>query len=300
MNYALFYSADYIFVFIVMAIMILSGYCTHYNITSKIYRRLLKVIPSKKWLLVILSGIGGILPIQGRVIASAAMFDVMIDDNSKLKPRFGVLNYIATHHYYLWSPLEKTILIPMAVLHLSYLQVLGYTWPLLLISIMMLLSYIAWGLKDIDNFELEITAQPCCEKIPNPLKFINWKTLALVYIAILIGSVVSVYSKQLLALITSFQGSFVLVSLVAFIVSWILGSSGKFAGIVASLCVVYGVQYLPYFMSIEFAAYLLSPTHKCNAISCGYFKTPIYHYTTTLIIWAICIIIYGISTIVRM
>lgn len=297
MNLSIFYT-DYIYTIIVAAVMVVSGYLQHYNITYKIYNFLSKLIPNKKWLLVILSSIGGILPIKGRVIASAGLFDMLIGNNTPLRPKFGVLNYIATHHYYLWSPLEKTILVPMAVLNLTYAQMLGYTWPLLLISLLMLFAYISWGLRDIDNFNLFSNEPQTPLKTPNPLSFINWSTLVFVYIAIVAGNFVKDHSEILQSYINHFQSNFFLVSLTAFIVSWILGSSGKFAGIVASLAAVYGIQYLPYFMALEFSAYLLSPTHKCNAISCGYFKTPIKHYTTVLIIWAVCIILYGISTLI--
>lgn len=301
MNWNIFYT-DYIYVLIVAGVMLLSGYCSAYNVLGKAYNFLSKIIKNKKWLLVALSAVGGSLPIQGRIIATAGMFDTLLgkETHSELRPKFGILNYIATHHYYMWSPLEKTILIPMAVLNLSYFQILGYTWPLLLVCILALLSYITFGLKDINSYNLDIskTSHTKPEKIPNPLNFIKWGTLGFVYGAIVLGNFVKLYSAELLAWITSFQGNFFLVSLTAFVVSLIMGSSGKFAGIVAALCSIFGIQYLTYFMAIEFAGYLLSPTHKCNAISCGYFGTPLKNYYSVLLIWAFTIIITGIVTII--
>jgi hypothetical protein len=298
MNYTIFYT-DYWYVVIVAAIMILSGYAAHYHITSHIYNGLKCIIPNKKWLLVILSMLGGILPIKGRVVASAGMFDIMMgrDTNSRLRPKFGILNYIATHHYYMWSPLEKTVLIPMAVLNLTYLQVLGYTWPLLLISLLVLFGYIAWGMRDINDFELHTPID--CEKVkfPNPLKFITWGTLVWVYAAVILGNIAKEYNSVLMAWIDSHHGNFFLVSLTAFVASWIMGSSGKFAGIVASLCAIYGIEYLTYFMAIEFAGYLISPAHKCTVISCKYFNTPVKEYATALLIWAGLIVIYGVVSI---
>ena len=300
MNYNIFY-IDYIYVLIVAGVMLLSGYCSAYNLLAKVYNFLSKYITNKKWLLIILSAVGGSLPIQGRVIATAAMFDTLMgtESHSKLRPKFGVLNYIATHHYYMWSPLEKTILIPMAVLNLSYVQMIGYTWPLLLICILCLLSYITFGLQNINSYEIDITQiksyQPT--KIPNPLNFIKWKTLIFVYIVIVLGNFVKLHNNDLLNLIDMHKESFFLISLTAFVSAWIMGSSGKFAGIVAMLCGIFGVQYLTYFMALEFSAYLLSPTHKCNAISCGYFGTPLKYYFTILSIWSLFIILTGLVTI---
>lgn len=300
MHWNIFYT-DYIYVLIVAGVMLLSGYCTTYNLLGRVYNFLSKFIKNKKWLLVGLSAVGGSLPIQGRVIATAGMFDTLLgkDTHSELRPKFGVLNYIATHHYYMWSPLEKTILVPMAVLNLSYMQMMEYTWPLLLVCLLALMGYITFGLKDINNYELDLSQikSEKIEKRPNPFSYIKWKTLGLVYGAIVLGNYAKLYSSELMAWITNYQGSFFLVSLTAFCAAWIMGSSGKFAGIVAVLCGIFGVEYLTYFMAIEFAAYLLSPTHKCNAISCGYFETPLKYYYSILLIWAITIIITGIVTI---
>lgn len=300
MEYSIFY-IDYIYVLIVAGVMLLSGYCSAYNLLGTVYNFLSKFITNKKWLLIILSAVGGSLPIQGRVIATAGMFDTLMgkQTHSLLRPKFGILNYIATHHYYMWSPLEKTVLIPMAVLNLSYLQLLGFTWPLLLICILALLSYIAFGLKDINSYELDISKikSPKPSKIPNPFSFIKWKTLIFVYSAIVLGNFAKLYSSQLLNWIDLYKGSFFLISITAFCVAWILGSSGKFAGIVAALCGIFGIQYLTYFMAIEFSAYLLSPTHKCNAISCSYFDTPVKYYFTIVSIWSLFIILTGVVTI---
>ena len=300
MDWSIFYT-DYIYVLIIAVVMMVSGYCSSYGALGWIYNNLSKVVKSKKALLVILSAIGGSLPIQGRVIATAGMFESLLGGttHTALRPKFGVLNYIATHHYYMWSPLEKTILVPMAVLNLTYPQMLMYTWPLLLVCLLALFGYIAFGLKDIDNYEMDAIhlhyTKPTT--IPNPLKYIKWSTLALVYGAIVLGNLAKGFSPELMAWITSFQGSFFLISLTAFASAWIMGSSGKFAGIVAALCGIFGVQYLTYFMALEFAAYLLSPTHKCNAISCSYFGTSMKYYFTIVAVWAIAIILTGISTI---
>ncbi len=293
---------DYYYLIILAVVMIATGYSTTYNLFGKTYNWLSKKIKNKKVLLVLLSAIGGVLPIKGRVVASAGIFDLLLkkDTNSKLRPKFGILNYISTHHYYLWSPLEKSMLIPMAVLNLSWLQMMGYTWPLLLICILALLSYIAIGLKDLDNNDLEIGEQKITkpEKIPMPWEFINWKMLGIVWCILMLGVFAKEYSDVLMAWVDTHQGNLFFVSIAAFVASFILGSSGKFAGIVAGLTAIFGLPYLTYFMAIEFAGYLLSPTHKCNIISMKYFDTPFKQYITALIIWAVVIIIGGIVTII--
>lgn len=282
--------------------MIATGYSTTYNLFGKTYNWLSKIIKNKKVLLVMLSAIGGVLPIKGRVVASAGIFDLLLkkDTHSKFRPKFGILNYIATHHYYMWSPLEKTILIPMAVLNLSWLQMMGYTWPLLLICILALLTYITFGLRDLDNTDLEVEEQKITKpkKIPMPWKFIDWKMLGMVWCILMLGVFAKEYSNELIKWINVHQGNLFFVSLTGFVTSLILGSSGKFAGIVATLTTIFGLPYLTYFMAIEFAGYLLSPTHKCNIISMKYFETPFKQYATALVIWSIVIILGGIATII--
>ncbi len=300
MNWTIIFT-DYYYLIILALVMIATGYSTTYNLFGKTYNWLCKYIKNKKVLLVLLSAIGGVLPIKGRVVASAGIFDLLLkkDTHSKLRPKFGILNYIATHHYYMWSPLEKTVLIPMAVLNLSWLQMMGYTWPLLLICILALLSYITIGLRYLENTDLKIEEQKITkpEKIPMPWEFIDWKMLGMVWCILMLGVFAKEYSDTLITWMNSHHGNLFFVSLAAFVASFILGSSGKFAGIVAGLTVIYGLPYLTYFMAIEFAGYLLSPTHKCNIISMKYFDTPIKQYVTVMIIWASFIIAGGIVTI---
>lgn len=301
MNWTIIFT-DYYYLLIIAAVMIATGYCTTYNLLGKTYNWLCKYIKNKKVLLVLLSAIGGMLPIKGRVVASAGIFDLLLgkDTHSKLRPKFGILNYIATHHYYMWSVLEKSVLIPMAVLNLTWPQMMGYTWPLLLVCILALLLYITIGLKDIDDKTLTLAnEQPTIPtNIPMPWKFIDWKMLGMVWGILMLGVFAKEYSDVFMAWIQANQGSLFFASLAAFVASVILGSSGKFAGIVALLCSVFGVEYLTYFMAIEFAGYLISPTHKCNIISMKYFDTPIRQYYTIVGIWAFFIILAGIATII--
>ena len=170
---------NYIFLFnewwyilILIGIMLTTGIIKQYGLFIPFYNLLIKHIKNKKILVVLLSLFGGILPVPGRVIISAGLLDTIAPNDPKKRAKFGIIDYLATHHYYLWSPLEKTVIIPMAVLKLSYLGVLSYTWPLLLVSLLFLIWYI-WTLKSED---VEVESIPKKEdKEKNWFSFIDWK-----------------------------------------------------------------------------------------------------------------------------
>ena len=72
----------------------------------------------------------------------------------KGRQKLGVIDYLSTHHYYFWSPLEKTVILPMAAFGLSYSAWLGIIWPLLAVSIAFILAYLIWFVKE-DEIKLE-------------------------------------------------------------------------------------------------------------------------------------------------
>ena len=65
------------------------------------------------------------------------------------------------------------------------------------------------------------------------------------------------------------------VTLVGMVAAWIMGSSGKYAGMTSALVLIFGPQYLTGFLATEYSGYLLSPAHKCLMIGQQYFGTPI-------------------------
>ncbi len=73
-----------------------------------------------------------------------------------------------------------------------------------------------------------------------------------------------------------------------------LGSSGKFIGITVLLAQVFGLQYFTLFFALEYAAYLISPTHKCTCIGKMYFNTPFLTYAKVLGVWAALVVLVGI------
>ena len=97
---------------------------------------------SNKFVVVILSAIGGILPIEGRVTVSAGLLDTVAPKKGPGREKLGIVDYLATHHYYLWSPLEKTVILPIAAFGLTYAAWLGMIAPLLIVSLLFISWYI--------------------------------------------------------------------------------------------------------------------------------------------------------------
>jgi hypothetical protein len=293
------------YVLILASVMIISGLVKQYSLFEPVYSYLIKKVKNKKILVVLLSFLGGVLPIPGRVIVSAGLLDTIAPIDPPKRAKFGIVDYLATHHYYLWSPLEKTILIPMAVLKLSYLGVLAYTWPLLLVSLLFLIGYIV---KLASDDVYADTADFLTPKDKPAYKawyqFINWNTLILVGVVIIAGNFIKEYSISLKGYVeTVAHGvgygnfTFFAASLMAFTASLIMGSSGKFAGMTALLTSIFGLPYLTYIFAIEFAGYLLSPCHKCVAIGMSYFNTPMKDYYKVILLWSALLISVGIITL---
>lgn len=331
------------YVIFLISIMIISGLIKKHHLFDCLFYLIQLKIKSKRLLVLIISTLGGILPIEGRVTLSAGILDTLTPNKtstcSHSRSKFGIIDYLSTHHYYLWSPLEKTIVLPMAALGVGYLQILSITWPLLVISLAYLGYYLFFKLKETDieinkiykkftkydylkilpfigSIFLVIFGIPG-EYIFGPLtmfylyitktfnfkdinKFINWK-LVMVLIGILsISYLVGIYHSEMLLLISSLSLditnyiNLMLLSIIVFAVSWLLGSSGKFAGIVSILIALYGAHWFIWFFVIDFMAYNLSPTHKCVSIGNGYFGTKVINYFKVIGMWQLLLFLYAI------
>lgn len=117
---------------------------------ERVFSRFLSLLfpQHRKMQLFIASIFAGILPIDGRIAVSLPLYadaaslsgdvhcnrGMCIPHIVTMTPRqkMGVVSYLATHHYYFWSPLEKSTILIMAGLHLSYSQFLTYSLPFLL------------------------------------------------------------------------------------------------------------------------------------------------------------------------
>lgn len=316
--------------------MFVTGILKERGYLTDLFRILTQKIKSKKAVVFLVSLFGGVLPIPGRVALSASMLNSIAPVDNKKRKKFGIIDYLATHHYYLWSPLEKTVIIPMAVLGLSYMTFMSYIWPLLLITGLYITFYIM-SLND-DEIDIEVHDEPINWKniwlvvIPflstilvscftdyyflaftiftfyllgysnswfKVLDYINWELIVIVGVVIILGNLIGSYYEHIEVFIKQFalNKNIVLVSVIGFLASFLLGSSAKYAGIVSLLTAAFGMEYFVLFFTLEYSAYLISPTHKCLPIGQKYFHTGFMVYLKALIIWISLMMTYALFTI---
>ena len=266
------------FVPFVAGIMVLTNFINNRGYFVPFYNFLQKRIKSKRLLVVLISAISGILPVPGRVIISAGALDTLAPNDERRK-NYGIINYLSTHHYYLWSPLEATVLIPLSVLGISYMYFLSMVAPLLITIIGITLYYIFYVLKEDD-----IVINKVEHKKQKAAYNIKWDVVLLVGLVIIIGNALKMYSDSIVNFFMSYNSSIFFAGLIAFVTSFILGSSSKFAGITTLLVTVFGINYLPLFFSLGYSGYLISPTHKCLIITKTYFNLSIELYKILLLI----------------
>jgi len=328
-------------------VMISAGIIKDNEYFNDLFNIIVKKVKSKRLIISLTSAITGVLPIPGRVTISAGILNTLAPGDETAKRRksrskFGIVDYLSTHHYYLWSPLEKTIILPMAVLGLSYAEMLSYTAGLLVISVSYILWYI-FGKMSEDDIIINIKPEPInwnrlifgalplfvaigllvsgighymvfvasalyyiiYSKTFNLKKInshINWKLMGTLALVIIASNVIKSNYEEIKLFLESTSVldmntiiGFLTVSAIAFGSSFALGSSGKYAGIVAMLAVIFGLEYLTWFIALEFSAYLISPTHKCTHIGRMYFGTSMKKYYAVLSLW--CMILIGYAGI---
>ncbi len=317
-------------------IMFITGILKERGYLMDIFRLLEQKVKSKKMVVFLVSLFGGVLPIPGRVALSASMLNSIAPVDNKKRKKFGIIDYLATHHYYLWSPLEKTVIIPMAVLGISYSAFMSYIWPLLLITGLYITYYIL-SLAD-DEIDIEVKEDPInwkniflvvvpflvtilisCftdyyfaafttftfyligySKLWNKLiSYINWELIWIVAVVIVLGNLANSYYSNIEELLKQYKTpeSILVVSVLGFLSSFLLGSSAKYASIVSLLTTVFGIQYFVLFFTLEYSAYLISPSHKCLPIGQKYFHTGFMTYLKALIVWISIMLTYAILTV---
>jgi hypothetical protein len=321
------------YLWMVFFIMISAGLAKEYELFAPAYAYIKNTFRSNKFVVVILSAIGGILPIEGRVTVSAGLLDTVAPKCGHGREKMGIVDYLSTHHYYMWSPLEKTVVLPIAAFGITYAAFMGMIAPLLVVSFAFISWYIWSQVKEEEiaitpsNFKLDtvirnvlpmfvalgtyiyvggesnvfaifgalalyyvfLTQQWNIKKI---LSYVDWKVLATVATVIVIGNFFKSHNNDFIEFI---KGSMfdphtptgmALISLTGFVVSFLMGSSGKFIAIAVLMAQVFGVEYFMWFFAVDYAGYLLSPTHKCVMIGNRYFGTPLKTYYTALGGWA--------------
>ena len=264
------------FVAFVAGIIALTNWVNAKGYLIPFYNFLQKRTKSKRLLVALISAVSGVLPIPGRTIISAGALDTLAPNDDRRK-NYGIINYLSTHHYYLWSPLEATVLIPLSVLGISYFKFISLIAPLLAIVIGVTIYYLFFVLKEedvqINKIEKKASIAP-----------MKWDVVFFVGLVIILGNTVKLYSDVILEFLLQYNTSIFFAGLIAFITSFILGSSSKFAGITTLLVSVFGINYLPLLFSLGYSGYLISPMHKCLIITKKYFNLSMRLYLILLTI----------------
>lgn len=340
MDYSLLYKGQEALLVLASAFVI-GGLFKRTNMFASLFAMLSTRLKSKRLSLFLVSLVSGVLPIEGRVSVSAPVLDSLVGKcgcSQRSRSKMGILDFVATHHYYLWSPLEKSVIITMAGLGLTYTQFLSYTIVPIGVYIMFL-AYIVLvyvkeeeivlpetdesqelyagdngllffiGLVYCTMFEpyvvFPIVAILYCFLLDITFKeivaFIRIKPLLFLAALIVVANVFKAHSAEISAFMdpSNFYGPAWLVPVIAIsggaLTSFILGSSSKYAGITVALTLLLGMEYFPIVLMAEYVGYLLSPTHKCLAISMLYFKTRITEFYKYVSMLAALMLTCGIS-----
>lgn len=332
------------YLWMIFFIMITAGLAKEYALFAPAFAYVRNTFRSNKFVVVLLSAIGGVLPIEGRVTVSAGLLDTVAPKNGPGREKLGIVDYLSTHHYYLWSPLEKTVILPIAAFGLTFTAWLGLIAPLLIVTFAFITWYIWSQVHDDEititpgNFKLSSVIRNVLPMfiaigfyIYNPkwmiacfgfltlyyiiisqqwnikklLSYVRWDVLVWVGVVIMLGNYMKTYDSAWQTMLKSsildphtFVGM-AIISLIGFVASFLMGSSGKFVAIAVLMAQVFGIEYFLWFFAIDFAGYLISPTHKCVVIGNRYFGTPFKTYYKALGTWALLLLITsGVMTFV--
>lgn len=295
---------------LVFSVVGISYICLKEDYLVPITSSIRKIIKNDKIYLGISSAILGILPIPNRISIVCSSID-MVSNGEKPKG-LPQLAYLSTHHYYLWSPMEKSVLISMAILSISYIQFISMLWmPILAYFIFYGIYVYSMDPEDlriphIDEMKFEY--KPALifiglfgisvwlafffksSIIPfavllfilmiisrtgliEILKNMNWKLISLVGSISILGTLLQHYLKTINIMQIIPEASVYLLLAISFVMSFILGSSSRYSTIAASVSSVVGISWFPLFYIVDFCGYIISPIHKCALISVTYFKT---------------------------
>ncbi len=323
----------------IFGIMILGGFIREHSALEDVYSLAKKYIKDHRILVIITSLLGGILPIPGRVALSAPLLDAIAPQDKEKRSAFGVIDYLSVHHYYWWSPLEKTVVLPMAVMGVSYSTFLGYT----IIPLAITLAYTWWyiftkvppssvvpNLEYVRDFNWRRALTGWAPLIATVILLLNtgkagapfffpWFLAMSIYYSIVykdwkwgrwldgkfaiiatlvlaLGGVVGLIKGPVMDYLKAATPEMLIpASLVAMVAAYIMGSSGKYAGMTSALVAIFGPNYLVWFLCTEYSGYLISPAHKCLMIGQQYFGTPIRKYYVVLS--RLCAILIGYAAI---
>lgn len=272
------------------------------------YAWIARTVKSKRAVVALISMFSGVLPISGRVAISAGALDTIAPDDKKKRKNYGIIDYLSTHHFYFWSPLEATVILPMAALSISYWELMSRIWPLLATAIIIILFYIFKVLKE-DDIEIVIPDKSLKKKDKEPWQIEadakrDRKQIVEYARVLLFTAIVIVISNVVKANFDTINGwvedahknnLLILVAVAGFLASFALGSSSKFAGFVVISVGVFGIETLPLFFAVDYAGYMLSPMHKCLVVGKSYFRTPLKDYYKAIASLVIPTIFMGVT-----
>ena len=322
------------YLWMILFIMIAAGLAKEHALFAPVYAYVKNTFRSNRFVLVILSAIGGVLPIEGRVTVSAGLLDTVAPKDGEGRQKMGIVDYLATHHYYMWSPLEKTVVLPIAAFGLTYTTFIGMVAPLMAVSLAFIAWYIYSQVSEQDvvitptNFKLSAVIRnvfPMIIAIATYIAFdnyivsfgllalyymmitqtwnikklnsyIKWEAIIVVAVVICLGNFFKSYESEMQEIVkaslldpTTLTGMLG-ISAIGFVASFLMGSSGKFVAFAVLMAQIFGMEYFLWFFAIDYAGYLLSPTHKCVMIGNRYFGTPYFTYYKALGAWAVLLL----------
>ncbi len=287
------------YLFYLAGIMVVAGYAKHYNWFFPIYQFVVNRVQSKRAVVAMISALTGMLPIPGRVSVSAGVLDTISSDDPKSRQKLGMIDYLSTHHYYLWSPLEKTIILPMAAFGLTYWAMLSYMWPLLVGCLGVVLYYLFVVLKEEDVNIIPAELKPDRrDGVPDPTTLVDWQLIGLLALIIIFGNFAREYTSEIKQFVDDSGLTIVQMSIISFIGSFFLGSSSRFAALTVVATTIFGIEYLAWFFALDYAGYILSPVHKCVFIGWSYFKTPIITYYKALLLMCVIVVLFSLITLI--
>jgi hypothetical protein len=296
------------FLILLASVMGLSFAAKKTQVFLPFYRWISRTVKSKRAVVALISMFSGVLPISGRVAISAGALDTIAPEDQKKRKNYGIIDYLSTHHFYFWSPLEATVLLPMAALGISYWELMGRVWPLLATAVIVILFYIFKILKE-DDIEINIPEKALKKKDKQPdqieaeakrdrKQLIDYaRVLLFTGIVIVLSNIVKANFDTINAWIEGAHKNnlLILVAFAGFLASFALGSSSKFAGFVVLSVGVFGIETLPLFFAVDYAGYMLSPAHKCLVVGKSYFRTPLKDYYKAIFALVIPVVLMGIT-----
>lgn len=314
-------------------VMTIAGVLKETGAMTGMYSYLKPRVKSKRGLVALMSLMFGVMPVPGRICFTCSILD-SVQDKTRNNQKMGIIAHLASHHYYLWSPLEKAIIIVCGVLGISYVSFISTMWLPAAIMVAFSLVYIfnfvsedeiylkeAATYSDIDARGLWAStvlfiALGVAATFPAytwyifgtyaaglvvyaktfKLEWLDFKTIGFACGAVILGSIIGSYQKEAMIFLEPFIKGHAIGALVilSFLLAFAMGSSAKYAAICGAIVKVIGIKFLPLFYLAEFAGYLMSPSHDCVAIAKSYFKTPVGMFFVPLVTLSIILVLYGV------